>query len=83
MYSWERITGNGYVYSYTVVYRAAGPAFEDKVPFTIVLVTLDEGPTMMANLVDQHDDGIAIGMSVRLCYEDINDQVTLPMFVPR
>lgn len=82
---WVPITGTGTVHSYTVVHRAAVGAFAKRMPFTIVLVTLDEGPTMMANLCHpdgtEHVEGLYIGMPVRLAYEDVNDHVTLPVFV--
>lgn len=83
---WVPISGQGAVYSYTVVHRAGVGAFAARMPFTVVLVTLDEGPTMMANLVDEQGrdlvEGIEIGMRVRMSYEDVTDEVTLPVFVP-
>lgn len=83
---WVPIGGQGTVYSYTVVERAGVGAFAERMPFTIVLVTLDEGPTMMANLLDATGDdvveGVSIGMRVQMSYEDVTDDVTLPVFTP-
>jgi uncharacterized OB-fold protein len=83
---WVPVSGEGTVYSYTVVHRAGVGAFAARMPFTVVLVTLDEGPTMMANLLDDAgndvSDGVTIGMRVRMAYEDVTDDITLPVFVP-
>lgn len=83
---WVLIGGRGTVYSHTVVERAGVGAFAERMPFTIVLVTLDEGPTMMANLLDAagHDvvEGVSIGMRVQMSYEDLTEEITLPVFTP-
>lgn len=81
-FTWERIKGTGEVYSFTVVHRPAGPAFEEDTPITLVLVTLDEGPTMMANLSECPPGDVAIGMRVRMDYRDVTDEITLPVFRP-
>jgi uncharacterized OB-fold protein len=83
---WLPISGGGEVYSYTVVHRAGVGAFAARMPYTLVLVTLDEGPTMMANLLDDAGndvtEGVSIGMRVRMAYETVTDEITLPVFVP-
>ena len=79
-FRWERIAGTGTVYTYTVLHRLAGPAFESESPTILVLVSLDEGPTMMAALVDCPPDEVAIGMPVRMGYRDLTDEITLPVF---
>lgn len=87
---WFRVTGSGTVYSYTVVRRAGIGNFASRMPYTIALVALDEGPVMMANImtadlgdVDADDPaaGVSIGAKVRLSYEDVTDDVSLPIFV--
>ena len=83
---WVQVSGEGTVYSYTVVHRAGVGAFAQRMPFALVLVTLDEGPTMMANLLDDAGndvtEDVAIGMRVRMSYEVVTDEITLPVFVP-
>lgn len=46
-------------------------------PFAIAYVTLDEGVTMLTNLVDCDLDRIAIGATVRVVFKD-----SVPMFTP-
>lgn len=87
---WFPIAGRGTVYSYTVVRRAGVGTFASRMPYTIALVALDEGPVMMTNImtddladVDADDPaaGVSIGTRVRLAYDDVTDDVTLPIFV--
>jgi uncharacterized OB-fold protein len=79
---WTTVNGEGEVYTYSVVYRAPGAPFADLLPLVVAMVTLDEGPTMMSNVVGVDPSEVKIGMRVRLTYEDVNDACTLPVFVP-
>lgn len=81
-YTWEPIGGFGEIYTYSVLKRARGNPFEDLLPLILVLVKLDEGPVMMANLFNCDESEVSIGMKVQVSYEDVNDEITLPVFVP-
>ncbi len=78
---WTDVSGTGEIYSFTVARRPAGPAFADDVPYIIALITLAEGPRMLTNVVVDNVDDVAIGASVRVRFEDVTDDVTLPKFV--
>ncbi|MCO5119682.1 MAG: OB-fold domain-containing protein [Burkholderiaceae bacterium] len=54
---WRRAAGMGTVYSSTVVMRAPSQAYRALAPYTIVIVTLDEGCRVMGHATP----GIAIG----------------------
>jgi uncharacterized OB-fold protein len=41
-WTWHDVSGRGVIYSYEIVTQAIQPAFQDWVPYPIVLVTLDE-----------------------------------------
>jgi uncharacterized OB-fold protein len=46
-------------------------------------VTLDEGPTMMTNIVDCGDfDDVKIGQRVTVTFKKTEGGVTMPMFKP-
>ena len=70
--------GAGVIYSYTVVHRAFGP-FAKKTPFVIGLVDLAEGVRMMARIEGPREQ-IAIGKAVKVSYQDIDEELTLPAF---
>ncbi|HJM88614.1 MAG TPA: Zn-ribbon domain-containing OB-fold protein [Dehalococcoidia bacterium] len=79
---WERMSGRGTVYTYTIVRRAPHRAFTDDVPFVIAVVELEEGPRMPVNLVDCPVDDVRVEMAVEIVFEDINDEITMPRFRP-
>jgi uncharacterized OB-fold protein len=73
-------SGNGKVHSFSVVYRAPGPAFKTEVPYAVLLVELDEGPRMISTYTGGPPDDVTFDMTVRLTFDRINDDVTLPRF---
>jgi uncharacterized OB-fold protein len=72
---WQPASGNGAIYSYSVMRRA-------EVPYAIAYVTLDEGVTMMTNLVDCDFDKLAIGQRVRVVFKPTDGGPPVPTFTP-
>jgi len=72
---WRESKGRGTIYSYSVMRRAP-------VPYAIAYVTLEEGPTMMTNLVDCDFDRLHIGQSVKLVFKPTQGGPPVPMFTP-
>ncbi|MEL0099107.1 MAG: OB-fold domain-containing protein, partial [Opitutae bacterium] len=66
----------------SVNHRAPHPGFQGRTPFVLAIVELSEGPRMMTNIVGIDPESVKIGMPVTVCFEDINEEVTLPMFKP-
>jgi uncharacterized OB-fold protein len=77
---WKRASGEGTIYTYTVARRAAGPAFEEDVPYVVALIDLAEGPRMMSNVIADDVGQVAIGAAVRVVFERASDAITLPKF---
>lgn len=79
---WLASKGSGHVYALTHVTRAPSDAFRSLVPYTLVLVDLDEGPRLMAHGVP----GLRIGERVRalplragsLCLMQFHPEPTVP-----
>jgi len=67
--------GNGTLYSYSVMRRVADP-------YAIAYVTLDEGVTVLTNLVDCDLDRLRIGSAVRLVFKAAEGGEMIPMFTP-
>lgn len=63
-WSYRPSNGRGSVYSVTVVHKAPSPEFE--VPYLLAVVDLDEGWSMLANLLDD----VAIGGPVEVAWID-------------
>ncbi len=75
-------TGQGVIYSYTVVDRPLHAGFVDRVPYVVVLVELDDQPGLriLANLLGTAPGApLSCGMRVEVTFEDIG-AITLPQF---
>jgi uncharacterized protein len=79
---WARASGRGRLKTFTIVRRAVSAAYAAEVPYVVALVELEEGPTMMSNVVDCNLDEIHIGMSVEVVFEDWPEGMSIPKFKP-
>ena len=82
-YQWSELSGNGEIFTYTIVRRAPTPAYQADVPYVIAHVAMNEGVRMIANLVDLNPDDVTIGQPVRAIYDDVTPDWTLLRFEPR
>ena len=73
---WEDASGLGTVYSVTVT-RRAGP-----IPYALAYVALDEGVTMLSNIVDCDLDTVHIGQRVKVCFKPADGGGVVAMFTP-
>ena len=72
---WFEASGRGSIYSYSVMRRTP-------IPYAIAYVTLQEGVSMMTNIVDCDLDKIKIGQAVRLVFKPSESGQPVPMFTP-
>lgn len=78
---WERAAGSGRIYSFTTLHRAGHPALADRVPYTVVLVDLDEGVRILADLVEPPGGSApAIGLHVDAVFEELSPEISIPRF---
>lgn len=73
---WIDAQGTGTIYSVSVS-RHVGP-----IPYAIAYVTLDEGITMLTNIVDCDLDSLKIGDRVKVCFKPADGDKVVPMFAP-
>jgi hypothetical protein len=79
---WQPVSGRGRLHSYTVIHQPANPAFREDAPYVYALVQLEEGPRMIANLVECPLDAVQIDMPLVATYDDVTPDVTLVKFKP-
>jgi uncharacterized OB-fold protein len=72
---WQDGSGRGTVYTFSVMRRAP-------VPYAVAYVTLEEGPTMLTNIVGCDFDRLRIGQAVQVCFSPIEGGGALPVFTP-
>jgi uncharacterized protein len=78
---WYESTGEGTLYTWSVIYTNDQLPFRDRVPYVAAIVDLAEGPRMMTNVVDCPFDELAVGMAVQVRFQPISDEFTIPVFV--
>jgi uncharacterized OB-fold protein len=76
-FEWSLSSGRGTIYSYTVVRHQTHPAFP--APYTVLLVEMEEGPRVIAQLRAAEGTPVAIGAAVHVEWEDGPNQ-SLPVF---
>lgn len=74
---WFVASGKGTIYSYTIVHQAYGP-FAADAPFVIAIIELEEGARMLSRLLDAPRERLTIGAPVRVTFEALDDELTLP-----
>ena len=79
-YSWERVSGRGSVFTWTIVRGPTLPAFEHKVPYNVVDVLLEEGVHFVAEVLDCPPDAIHAGLAVVATFVPVSDEITLVKF---
>jgi uncharacterized OB-fold protein len=54
----------------------------DKVPYIAALIELDEGPRVLTNLRNCAEEQVQVGMPVKVLFEELTPEITLPQFEP-
>jgi uncharacterized protein len=81
-HDWTRCSGRGSVYTFTIVHRPLTRWFKTKMPLVCAIVELEERTRMMTDIIGVDPDAVKVGMPVVVDFEDVSDEVTLPMFRP-
>jgi uncharacterized OB-fold protein/acyl dehydratase len=79
-FEWDTVeaSGRGTVHSFVVNHHPKVPGFE--FPLVVVLVELEEGVRLVANVAGIEPDEVTIGLPVRLAWLDADPELTLPVF---
>ena len=80
--AWVRGSGHGKVYNYIIYHMVYHPKWQNRVPYNVAWVELDEGPLIMTNIVGCENEQIYIDMPVEVTFDDITEEVSLPKFQP-
>lgn len=77
-FEWAPVSGRGTIYSYIIADRVLHPYWKE--PYNVVLIELEEGIRIISNLIDCPNEAVEIGMQVKVVFEDVSDEISLPMF---
>ena len=79
-WAWERSSGRGRVFTWTVVERPMHPAFQADAPYAVVVIEMDEGVRLATSVVDCAPSALAFDMRVEVTFDAAAGAVTLPRF---
>jgi hypothetical protein len=85
---WVAVSGRGTIWSFVVPHPPLLPWYAERAPYNVIAVALDEDPRvrLVGNLVAREGGpieevdprSIRIGARVRVCFERLTAEVTLP-----
>lgn len=79
---WLDASGRARLVSWVVYHRSFNPAFAERLPYTVAIVQLDEGPRMITNIVGAGDpEALKVDQPLVLRVERDGD-VMVPRFTP-
>lgn len=79
---WLPMSGRGTIFSKVVCHPPVLPAFQDRVPYAVVLVELAEDPTLrlVGNVLGCGPEEVRIGDLVEATFQDVSDEIALPQW---
>ncbi len=88
---WITVSGRGTIWSVVVPHPPLLPQFGEHAPYNVILVELDEDPNarLVGNLVSEagapldsvDPRSVEIGARVRVVFDRVTDEITLPRWV--
>lgn len=75
---WSVASGRGEVFSHVTCHEPKLPGFH--YPYVVAVVTLDEGPRVIANVVGLDAADVAVGDRVRVSFRRVDEHLTLAAF---
>ena len=76
---WIKASGDGIIYSFSVVWRPPSSAFD--APYVLALVDLEEGPRLMTHVVEGDPADVFVGARVTVRFQQLTEEITVPVFV--
>jgi uncharacterized OB-fold protein len=79
-FTWERVSGRGRVFTWTVTHRPIDPAFTP--PYAVVIAELEEGPRLVGNLRGMEPAALVLDLPIVVEIEPASDSIGLLWFRP-
>jgi uncharacterized OB-fold protein len=84
-FDWTKLSETGTVASFVVVHYVSIPAYQEDVPYVVAHITLDNTDnhiTIISNVIGCPWEQVRVGMPVRVVFDDVTPEITLPKFRP-
>jgi uncharacterized protein len=77
---WVDAAGTGTVHSWTITHYAFHPGWKGDLPYVLLTVDLAEGVRMNAQARGIPESALRVGLPVKVGYEKVTEELTLPVF---
>lgn len=78
---WITVSGKAKLVSWVTFHRAYWDGFAPELPYDVCLVQLEEGPILLSNFLGKSPPGLKEGFALRVAFDDVTENVSLPKFV--
>jgi len=80
---WRQASGRGRLHTHVINHKPA-KGFEDRVPYVIAVVELEEGPRLLTNIEieDPTPEKLPMDMALVVDFRVLNEKIALPVFRP-
>lgn len=77
----SEVSGRGTVYSWSVMHSRGNPGFDDRLPFAVVIIELEEQPgvRLVGNFMGDRRE-LKVGLPVEVTWEELSDEIHLPQW---
>ena len=81
-HAWQEVSGTGRVFSFVTYQRLYHKGWEGELPYVVAVIALDEGPRMLSTITGIAAEKIRCDMAVKVVFDDVTEDATLPKFTP-
>jgi uncharacterized OB-fold protein len=81
-HEWVDLSGAGRVFSFVTYRRLYNKGWEGELPYVVAVIELEEGPRILSALTGIAPEDVACDMAVKVVFDDVTEDVTLPKFAP-
>jgi uncharacterized OB-fold protein len=79
-WEWAKSSGKGKLFSWTTAVQPMLPQFADLVPYSPVVIEMDEGVRLVSWLTNVPPEELRLDLPVEVVFDDVTAEVTLPKF---
>ena len=81
-HDWAEVAGTGRVFSFVIYRRLYHKGWDGELPYVVAVIALDEGPRILSTLTGIAPEDVKCDMAVKVVFDDVTGDVTLPKFAP-
>ena len=70
------------MFSFVTYHRMYHKGWKDDLPYVVAVIELEEGPRLLSNITNCAPEDVKCDMAVKVVFDDVTEDTTLPKFSP-